>query len=267
MNAFDKRFFLKYLPEWSEVLGTVHSHVVTVLDKVFLWFSLWAFIPTFIYVLSYRIQDYIPFIFLEALLFWVFIKIMYDIFDWYLDVWIITEDGIYDLHRKLLKIDMTSIKFESIEGVEIEQFWIWDKIWRKWDLILHQLWHSEFRKINADNPFKAAEMLEWFLHHEEEHEEEKKDRFELILETLWGIVEEYLDRKGIREKIDNEEEDYLEWIEESNHSIDLRTPKEKEKHIKKFQKKEEKKWWHGESHSSKHGWEHHDTSHWHWWHH
>lgn len=251
MNFFDKRFFLKYLPEWSEVLWTVHSHIVTVLDKVFLWFMLWAFLPTFLYVVSFRIQSLIPTMFLEILLFIVFIKIMYDIFDWYLDAWIITKDGIYDLHRKLLKIDISSIKFESIEWVEIEQFWIWDKIWRKWDIILHQMWHDEFRKVNAETPFKVAEILESFIHHTD-HNEEKKDRFELILNTLWGIVEEYLEKKWIREKIDKEENDYLEGIDDF---IDLRTSEEKEKHKKKFEKKEEKKWWH---------W--HD-SHWHWGHH
>ncbi len=261
MNFFDKRFFLKYLPEWSEVLGTVHSHVVTVLDKVFLWFALWAFLPVFLYVVSLRIQSLISTMFLEILLFIVFLKIIYDIFDWYLDAWIITKDGIYDLHRKLLKIDISSIKYESIEWVEIEQFWIWDKIWKKWDIVLHQMGHDEFRKVNAENPFKSAEILEWFIHHEE-HQEEKKDRFELILETLWGIVEEYLEKKGIREKIDKEENDYLEWVDDF---IDLRTEEEKEKHKKRYEKKEEKKWhWHENHNSWSHWW---NDNHWHWWHH
>lgn len=188
---------------------------------------------------------------------------MYDIFDWYLDVWIVTKEWIFDLHRKLLKIELTSIKFESVEWVEIEQFWIWDKIWRKWDLVIHQLWHSEIRKVNADNPFKAAEILEGFLHHEEEHHEEKKDRFELIMETLWAVVEDYLERKGLKEKIDQEEEDYLHEID---NYIDLRGEKEKESHKKKYEKKEEKKWWHGHSEHGEHDahtWHGHDSHGWH----
>ena len=158
---------------------------------------------------------------------------------------------------------MTSIKFESIEGIEIEQYGIWDKIWKKWDLILHQIWNSETRKVNATFPFKSAEILEEFIHGHEEHPEEKKDRFELILNALGGIVEDYLERKWIREKVDDEDE--LIWLELWEDIIDLRNETEKERIKEKLKKREDrnKEKSHGWDHG-KHWQDHHDS---HWWHH
>ena len=52
---------------------------------------------------------------MEILLFLVFLKIIYELFNWYNDVWIITDHAVYDLEWSLLKTNVESIHHENIE--------------------------------------------------------------------------------------------------------------------------------------------------------
>ncbi len=57
----------------------------------------------------------IPFFVFEIYLLLIFSKLIYDIFNWYNDVWIITDSGVVDLDWALFSTDMTTVKFENIE--------------------------------------------------------------------------------------------------------------------------------------------------------
>lgn len=76
-------------------------------------------------------QELVPFLWFEVFLLLVFVKIFYDIFNWYNDVWLITNEAIYDLEWSLLKTRLESVKFESIEGIEVEKDRIWDTLFNK----------------------------------------------------------------------------------------------------------------------------------------
>ena len=65
--------------------------------------ALFAVLPSVFYYYSISIQKIVPFYALEILLIIVFIKTIYDIFDWYNDVWIITDCSVIWLERSLLK--------------------------------------------------------------------------------------------------------------------------------------------------------------------
>jgi len=45
----------------------------------------------------------------------IFFKNIYDIFNWYNDVWIITKDGVIELDWALFSSNSTSVKYSSIE--------------------------------------------------------------------------------------------------------------------------------------------------------
>jgi hypothetical protein len=45
----------------------------------------------------------------------MFIKIIYNVFDWYNDVWILTEDGVTELDWKLFSNNTVSVRYKSIE--------------------------------------------------------------------------------------------------------------------------------------------------------
>ncbi|NCO31706.1 hypothetical protein GW891_02645 [bacterium] len=52
---------------------------------------------------------------LEIYLFIIYVKIIYDIFNWYNDVWLITNQSIVWVERSFLKVHSDSVNYENIE--------------------------------------------------------------------------------------------------------------------------------------------------------
>ena len=221
MNKFEENFFRKYTPEWQDIKWIIHEHWIRVVKVLTLWISLWALIPSFMYYNSIRIQEVIPFYFLEILLILTFVKVIYEIFNWYNDVWIITNEWVVDLDWALFSTDMTTVNYENIEWVEVEQHWIMDMILNKWDIIIHKIWDDNFRIIDAIIPYEAVNKIE-ALSKEKSEFGGDKDRFDLIMEALSWVMEDYLDRKGLKEKVKVDDEEIVEKIADDEWTIDLR---------------------------------------------
>ncbi len=192
--------------------------------------GLFTALPSFVYYYSVWIQNLISFVYFEIYLILVFLKLIYDIFNWYNDVWIITEKWVIDLDWALLKTSSSSIKYENIEWIWVEQSGLWDKILNKWDVVIHKIWDDEFRLEDAKIPYEALDEIERISKEAQQvWVEDEKDRFDLILEALWWVVEDYLDRKGMtkqtalkqKKSTSNGEEEMVELILE-DWDIDLR---------------------------------------------
>lgn len=223
MNRYEKMFFSKFIPDWSEVKYVVHEHFVVILDRLIILLILFVFIPTFMYYLSPRINELIPFSYLEIYLILVYIKIIYDIFDWYNDVWIITEKNVIDLKWALFYIKVNSVDYESIEWIEIEQKWILDKVLWKWTLVIHKIWDEIFRLREAKIPFEALDEIEKIKEEkEEEPKNEEKEKFELILEALSWVVNEYLEVSSLKKKKEINTNQKLDEVINKEWTIDLR---------------------------------------------
>ena len=128
MNKFEEKFFKRYVPEWQEIKWVIHEHWIKIVKFLFVWILLFTVIPSFLYYNSEWLQKLIPFYILEIFLISVFIKIIYEIFNWYNDVWIITNSWVVDLDWALFNTDMKTVKYDNIEWIEVEQIWIWDTI-------------------------------------------------------------------------------------------------------------------------------------------
>ncbi len=111
---------------------------------------------------------------------------------------------------------MKTVNYENIEWQEVEQDGIWDTILRKWDVVLHKIWDDNFRLREAVNPYGAINMIERYSN--EVESDDKEDRFEMILESLGGVMEDFLERKWI--KSSSKSSDKKIKIDEN--SIDLR---------------------------------------------
>jgi len=223
MNKFEEKFFKKYIPEDQNVKWIIHIHWIDIIWKIFLWLTSWALIPSFLYYYSERIRDFIPFYFLEILLIIIYIKIIYDIFDWYNDVWIITKQWITELERSLFKVKTNSVSFNSIEWLEVEQDWIIDKILKKWNLYIHKIWEESFKLLNCTNPQTAVNTIEE-INNEVEIEENdiEDDKFDTIMDALWWVVENYLDKKTQKTEKQQMLEGAILKIQEKKWTIDLR---------------------------------------------
>lgn len=219
--------YTKYIPEWQEVQTVIHQHWLVVFDKFLLWILLGAVLPSFVYYQSYRIQELIPFIVLEVLLFLVFIKVVYELFNWYNDVWIVTNEAVYALEWSLLKTNVESIHHGNIEGIEIDRNRIWDSIFNKWDIIIKKFWEEEVAILDAYNPYEAVSAIDRYIH--PEIVEEEQDRFDMVMDALSWVVKDFLERKWYPEKEkphtwDELSEVYDEWEknEIDEYTLDIR---------------------------------------------
>lgn len=113
---------------------------------------------------------------------------------------------------------MKTVNYENIEWQEVEQDGIWDTILRKWDVVLHKIWDDNFRLREAVNPYGAINMIEKYSNEVETDEQE--DRFEMILESLGWVMEDFLERKWIKNNTSTKENSTKIDIDEN--TIDLR---------------------------------------------
>jgi len=220
MNKFDQNFFSKYVPEWQELVTIIHIHPVNILRWLLVKIALLVILPALFYYYSISIQTVLPFYVLEIYLFIIYVKIIYDIFNWYNDVWLITNQSIVWVERSFLKVHSDSVNYENIEWVWVEQAWIIDKILSKWDLIVHKIWDESFVLKDAINPYKAIDLIENARNNE--YEEIENDKFDIIMDALSWVVWNYLETGKEKSKKQELLEEKIKHIEKEIWTIDLR---------------------------------------------
>lgn len=221
----NKKFFKKHIPEGQEILWLVHQHRIRIIWKLFLYLIWFVFIPSFLYYFSWTLKELIPFYILEIYLILTYIKIIYEIFNWYNDVWIITDEWITDLDRSLLKTNIKTIAYENVEWIEIDQNSIWDKILNKWDLKILLIWEWEIVLKDAIIPYKALNQIEKISKEKADSGEEEVDKLDVFMDTLSWFLWNYLWEKWIdKEKLKKKEEIIFKAMEEW-WTVDLREGK------------------------------------------
>ena len=231
MNKFDSLFFAKYIPKESKVIDIAHKHIIVIIDKILLNYIFWVILPTFIYYNSLSIQSLIPFFVLEIFILCIYLKNIYDIFNWYNDVWIITNDGVIELQWTLFSSTSVSVKYQSVEWLEIIQNWIIDTILWKWDIIIHKIgWENNFLLPSASRAYEILEKIESILKKEKSKEEEenakknansKEKNFETILEALSWVVWDYIKDNWYKKDDSEEKVELIKKIKEKKWTIDL----------------------------------------------
>lgn len=223
MNKYEKLFFSKFIPDWSEVKYIVHEHMIIIFNRLVVMLWLFVFVPTFLYYLSPAFQHNIPFYIFEIYLIIIYIRIIYDVFNWYNDAWIITESSVIDLKWALFHIKVNSVSFENIEWIEVDQNWIIDSILWKWTLTIHKVWEEFFVLKEAKIPFEALDEIEKIREEKKEDpNKEEKDKFELVMEALTWVVNQYLETSTWVKKKDEEKKSIEEKAKEKKWTIDLR---------------------------------------------
>ena len=116
------------------------------------WFIIWIIIPGFLFWLYPQFKLYVGV--------WIFIVIVmaiYDFFDWYLDVVVLTSDNLVHYEWNWFFHNLsTRMAYQSIQSVGYVSTWLWSSIFNYWDLIISRdAWDIIFE--NAKNP-KMAEL-------------------------------------------------------------------------------------------------------------
>ncbi len=228
MNKFDAFFFQKYVPTGIKIKWILQKHIITILGKIFLNYFFWVLIPTFLYYTSDTLKSFIPFYVLEIFIIFMFLKIMYDIFNWYNDVWIITNEGVIELDWEIFSINSVSVKYGSIEGIEIIQDGIIDTIFWKGTLVIHKIWWwDNFILEDAALPYDAIDDIERTSREQREKiisEDENWEikNYDMLLHTLSGIVEQYMENSWFQKDDSKETEEVIEKAKKKKGTIDIR---------------------------------------------
>jgi len=226
MNNFDQTFFSKYLPDWVNVITIIHKHFLLIFWKIILNYFFWVIVPAFLYYYSKQIRDLIPFFVLEIFLLLMFLKILYDIFNWYNDVWIVTQDWVTQLDWELLSTNSVSVKYKSIEWIELVQNWLIDNILWIWDLVIHKIWWENFVLTWASNVYNSIDIIDKNSKKIKKDEDEKNknndpQNFETVVKALSWVVEEYLWKSWYKKDNSEEKKQLIEKIKKIEWTIDL----------------------------------------------
>lgn len=201
MNTFDELFFAKYVPEGGELLFVCHRHIIRIIDHIILVLFFGAFLPAFFYYNdSFQIRSLVSFGYFEGYLVLVYLYLIYGVFDWYNDVWLITDHGIIDIDWKFFTGSQIYVGYHSIHGIAIQRDSIFDSILGKGDIEIHlEDEQEEFRLEEAANPGGIVEYIQGVVDEIQRGKHDGVDDrkpFEILLETLTEMVREHLDRKG-----------------------------------------------------------------------
>lgn len=221
MNNFDKIFFQKFIPDWAIIKYIIHRHFIVIADKIIINYFLFVWIPAFLYYYSDRFKELVPFFIFEIYIFWMFLKIIYDIFNWYNDVWIITEDWVTELDWRLFSTNTVSIKYDNIEWLELIQNWIIDTILWKWDLVIHKIWWENFILKDTSNAYNALDIINKFWKENKEEELSNEDINQTLVDALSNVVKEYIKNKWLTNNEIKENKKFIEKIKKNPWTIDL----------------------------------------------
>ena len=195
--------------------------------------------------------------YLYGYLFLIYFVLIYKIFDWYTDVWILTDQTLIDLKWKLFTSNLVIIPFEKIEGMEVRTYsWMYSVIWIS-DIVVKLMGNESLILRNASQPTDVIHALQEAVtpHKHEEHKDTDREPFDILVDTLSDVVKWHLITWG-KHYITRDYVEKLETTLSHGKPIDLRTHTEKvviENWKQKYTKKEED---HDHHEEDNHGWHH-----------
>lgn len=253
MNRFQSLFFASYIAPDEEIDHIFHRHFFVIIEDIILWIFFALFVPGFLYYINIaHIQDAIVAWHIYAYLFLIYFVLIYKIFDWYTDVWILTKETLIDLRWQFFTSNLVIIPFEKIEGMEVRTYsWIYSILGIS-DIVVKLLGNESLILRNASQPTEVIHALQEAVKpHKKWHDDKDREPFDILVDTLTGVVKWHLVTGG-KQYITR---DYIAKLDETltrGQPIDLRTQTEKiviDNWKSKYEtKKNEHEDWHNEHH-------------------
>lgn len=230
ISYFDEIFFSTFIKQDDdEVLDICHKHIVTIIDTIIIWIFFYVILPAFFYYNNtFKLQDTIPFLYFEAYLISAYIYMTYKIFDWYNDVWIITDKWIIDLDWQLMKTNVVYIDYNDVKWIEIHQNSSFDWLLNKWEIQIHLQWEwTSFWLSDAKNPWSIVWYIQEILDEKEKKKKDKdKSMTDKLFDTLRSVIKEHLEKEqnpqSDTEENENTEEKEVSKVLKRKWTIDLR---------------------------------------------
>ena len=227
MNNFDNLFFRAYTGADTEIREVFHRHSFVIIEDIIVWIFFGLIIPGFLYGQDiFSLRSNIPIGYSYGYMFIIYALLMYKLFDWYVDVWIMTESTIVDMKWKWLSSDLLYIPYVKIEWVEIRTRSWWAALLGMSDVVVKLAGSDEFTLYSARRPSDIIAFIQEVWKKKKQHEEDAREPFDILVDSLSSVVKWHLDTHG-KNYITTE---YVEKLDETitkGIPIDLRTKEEK----------------------------------------
>ncbi len=230
MNNFDTLFFREHTAPTEEIKHVFHRHVFVMLEDILIWIFFAVIVPAIVYYLDiFSLASSIPVIWVYVYMFVIYFFLIYRLFDWYLDVWIATDETLVDMRWKWFVPQLLYIPYDKIEGIEVRTQSAWYSLLGISDVIIKLVGAEEYELSSAKNPKKIVSFLQEAIKPKKEEIESfegDKESFDVLVNTLSDVVRGHLSTKG-KTYITK---DYIEKLDTTlTHGvpIDLRDEEEK----------------------------------------
>lgn len=229
MNNFDNLFFRTYIGSDNDIKKVFHRHVFVILEDIILWVFFALCIPMFLYSQDiFLLQSSIPRLYVSFYMLFIYTILIYKLFDWYVDVWIMTESTIIDMRWRWFSANILYIPYDKIEGIQVRTRSWWAALLGMSDVVVKLPGGEEFTLYSARTPTSIIEYLQEVAKWKNGHHMEEADRepFDILVDTLSDVVKWHLTTRG-KEYITR---DYVEKLDTTlvhGKTIDLRTQEEK----------------------------------------
>ncbi len=248
MNKFDRYFFSKYAPEGEEISHVFHRHPLAIADDVAVWLFFGALLPTLFYVHdSFGLASLVPLPYFEGFLALVWAGLMWRVFDWHNDVWILTDKSIVDLDWTPTKQQTSTMALEHVEGVESRETTLADNLLGRGDVEIHSIgntlklegaWQpgkivsavreaSETARGRGGGGYSPEPFPDMAPEHGQAGIPGPDTEFGMLLDALKDLVRERIDEKRVKREEREAVRPALEAALAKPGTIDLRPDHEK----------------------------------------
>lgn len=172
-----------------------------------------------LYVVFVILSQYTDYIYLDWIFagIWIILLFKYsiDFLNLYLDGVALSSEGITLFMREwLLEYKTEYFDWAKIVTINHYQKWLWDKLFRRWDLLINLEQGIEFPFENISSPKKQVDKImrlrEYYSRKDiddiskelqSEHSHRWQDNMEIVMEAFSEVVKEYIDKKNNPDEI------------------------------------------------------------------
>lgn len=229
MSTFDTLFFEQHINDDEKIQKVFHRHFFVIIEDLLVWVFFALLIPTFFYYFNVFNLQQIPIdrTYIHAYLFVIYFLLLYKIFDWYLDVWIATDQTLVDMRWKWFTPQILYIAYNKIESIEVRTpSWLFSMVGIS-DVCIHMAGDESHTLSSAAYPKEIVAFLQDAIKSKKPSEvPDDREPFEVLVDTLSGVVKHHLDEKWA-ETITKDYVERLDNVLADGIPIDLRSDDEK----------------------------------------
>lgn len=227
MSNFDTLFFEQHIAPNETIERVFHRHIFVMVEDIVVWLFFGILVPGFLFYYNvFEVRTHTDPTWVYAYLFLIYFTLLYKIFDWYLDVWIATNETLVQMNWKWFTPHLIYIPYDKIEGVEVRTHsWLHAMVGIS-DVSINLAGDETHKLRSAAYPKEVSDFIQNAVKPKKPLNADDREPFEVLVDALSGVVKDHLSTSG-KEYLTR---DYIEKLDTTlSHGIpiDLRSDEEK----------------------------------------